>query len=75
MGAGQVSWEPGEESGLLLLSHLLLIFPHQDALLGAEGQTSLRHNVSLPLVQIRPTPIFSSEFISGAYLAFCLLQY
>ena len=48
-GAGQFSWEPGAESGLRLLSHLLLICPHQDTFIGAAGATSIRLIVSLSL--------------------------
>ena len=46
-GARQVSWEPGPESGLLLLSHQLLICPYQDTFLGVAGAASLRQLVSL----------------------------
>ncbi|KAM4542963.1 uncharacterized protein PAE49_019441 [Odontesthes bonariensis] len=60
-GAGQVSWEPGAESGLLLLPHLFLICPHRDTLLGAAGATSLRQIVS---------PLRAVSFVHSPSLGF-----
>ena len=65
---GEVAWfnarfihsESLGRPGLLLPTHLLLICPHQDTVIGAAEATSLHQTCLTTFVVIRPTPVFPS---------------
>jgi len=59
-GLSKVSRKSGVESGLLLPSHLFLVFPHQDTVLRSCRSNQTSPDCFTSPVVIRPTPVLHS---------------